>query len=91
MSSLREFPTTLARSIMMNALTRLVSGSAEAANINVAIAAVFAKPNRIIVKCKHQQTTTRSCTSAQANSSNEREISECCKPMMLRLDSAAVS
>lgn len=40
---------TLAGSILINALTRLVSRNAEAPNINVSVAATFAEPNRIVV------------------------------------------
>lgn len=56
---------TLARSILINALTRLVSRNAEATNINVPVAASFAEPNRIVVAYKQQRATTRCCTSAQ--------------------------
>lgn len=63
---------TLAQSILMNALTRLVSRNAEATNINVTVAATFADPNRVVVACKQQGAITRCCTSAQAVSFNER-------------------
>lgn len=87
---------TLARSILINELTRLVSRNAEAPNINVAVAATFAEPNRIVVAYKQQRATTRCCTSAQAVSFNERPIFERCNPTMLRrprlngMDSAEV-
>lgn len=50
---------TLVRSMLMNALTRLVSRNAEETNINVAVAATFADPNCIVVACKQQRTITR--------------------------------
>lgn len=60
-SSLRELPMTLTRSILINALTRLVSRNAEATNINVLVVASFAEPNRIVVAYKQQSAVTQRC------------------------------
>lgn len=60
----------------MNALTRLVGRSAEATNINVAVAATFAEENGVVVACKQQRAITRCCSSAKAVSFNERQVFE---------------
>lgn len=54
----------LARSTLMDALTRLVTRSAEAANINARVAATFAKP----MSTANGRSRTLCCTSAQADS-----------------------
>lgn len=69
-----RLPMTLARSILMNALTRPVTRNAERTSINVAVAAIFADPNCIVVACKRQRVITRCYTSAQSVGFNERSI-----------------
>lgn len=57
----------LARSTLINTLTKIISRSAEAANINVAVAA-----NGIIAAFKQQTVIRPCCTSAQEDSLKDR-------------------
>lgn len=63
-SPFRELPMTLARLILVNALARLVSRTAEAVNIKLEVAANFTKPNPAIVAFKQHAVIRPCCTSA---------------------------